>query len=201
MANNLNIPEAPVLPSPAEGFIFSNILRLFFNRLVSSIRILSSASDFGGKNLYFPNGLFYSTQTQSVSVADTAQAVTFNQSYLSNGVSVVDSTKVTVGHTGIYNFQLSCELNKPSADPAIVYLWIRKNGVDTEYSTHTFHISGSDASVGANWIFNYDMQATDYIEMMLASDDTGTELQAQAPTSPHVGIPSAVMVVNFVSNV
>lgn len=206
MANELDTPQPPVLPTPSSAYSPSvfiqkdNVLRLFFNRITTILRNILSPTEFGGKFLYVPLGLFYSTQSQQVATANTAQAITYNQTYITKGVSIVDNTKIKVDNDGVYNFQISLEFNKQSASSAVAYVWIRKNGVDTQYSTHTFHISGSDAALEANWVFNYDMVAGDYIEMMFTSDDTDVLLFSEAPTSPHVGVPSVVAAVNFVSN-
>ena len=200
MPNSLQNPEPPSLPDPSTGLAFSNVLRLFFNRITSVLRTLLSPTENGGKFLYVPTALFYSTETQTVAAVNTPQAVTFNNTYISKAIRIVDDTKITVDVDGVFNFQLSCELDKQSASGAIAYIWIRKNGTDQPYSTHTYHLSGSDAALEANWNFNYDMVAGDYIEMMFVADDNDVIISSIAPTSPHVGIPSAVMAVNFVSN-
>ena len=208
MANEVDQIAPPALPSGTVEYSPSyenqklNVFRLFFNRLTNLISGLLSREPQGGggKILYFPTALFFSTETQQVAVANTAQAITLNNTYIGKGISVVDGSKITVSCDGVFNFQISMEIDKPSANAAVAYVWIRKNGVDTAYSTHTYHISGSDAAVGAVWAFNYDMQTGDYIEMMFTSDSTDTELHAEAATSPHVGIPSVVAAVNFVSN-
>jgi len=206
MANQIDSPQPPVLPTPSQNYTSSvfiqkdNVLRLFFNRITTVLRNILSSTEYGGKFLYVPVGLFYSTQTQQIATVNTPQAITLNQTYISKGISIVDNSKIKVDNDGVYNFQISLELDKQSASSAIAYVWIRKNGTDTQYSTHTYHLSGSDAALEANWVFNYDMVAGDYIQMILLSNDTDVFLSSEAQTSPHVGIPSVVAAVNFVSN-
>ena len=208
MANQIDQIAPPALPVAANAYTQMyenqkiNVFRLFFNRLTNLIGALldRGPQGGGGKVLYFPTALFYSTETQTVAAVNTAQPITFNNTYINKGISVVNDTRITVASDGVFNFQLSCELDKKSGSGAIAYIWIRKNGTDQPYSTHTYHLSGSDAALEANWNFNYDMVAGDYIEMMFVADDDDVIISSIAPTSPHVGIPSAVMAVNFVSN-
>ena len=52
----------------------------------------------------------------------------------------------------------------------------------------------------ANWNFNIDLNANEYIELMWATNDTDLYFDPEAASSPYPGIPSAVIAVNFISN-
>src|SRR5210317_1632020 len=112
MANQIDKTEPPALPLAPEEYNRpfmdqnSNVLRLFFNRLIGTLNTLLSTDD-GGKFLYMPRGLFYSTTNQTAAVINTGYPVEFEQTYIGNGVSIegVDSTRVTVTADGMYNFQ------------------------------------------------------------------------------------------------
>lgn len=207
MANRLFRPEPPALPLAPAVYDrpyqdqTNNILRLFFNRLVNAFNGLLS-SDSGGRFLYLPNGLFYSTTDQSAAATNTGYAVEMENTYLARGMSIggADDTRVIVEHDGVYNFQLSLQLQHGSGSACALWVWINKNGTDVTNGGHRYTIKGNDY-FSVNWNFSIDLTAGQYIEMYWATDDTGLELHADSATSPHPGIPSVVMAVSFVSNV
>jgi hypothetical protein len=50
-----------------------------------------------------------------------------------------------------------------------------------------------------SWNFNIDMRVGDTLSMEWASADTNLTLSATDPATPHPGIPSAVLAVNFIA--
>ena len=204
MANQLNRVEPPAIPLAPEQYDrpyqdqSNNVLRLFFNRLIGLVREIISTED-GGKFLYFPRGLFYSTTDQTAAVVNTGYPVEFENTYLGNGVSIVDDTEITVSADGVYNFQMTLQLEHNNSSSCSLFVWINKNGTDQPYGGQHQTIKGNDYQV-SHWNFSIDLTAGQYIEMYWATDDTGLNLHTEAATSPHPGIPSAVVAVSFVSN-
>jgi len=204
MANDINRIEPPALPLAPQTLTrqfvdqSNNILRLFFNRLISTVNNLLSTDD-GGKVLYMPRGLFYSTTNQTAAAVDTGYPVEFENTYIGNGVSIVSDTRITVTADGIYNFQVTLQTDHTSGSDAIIYTWINKNGTDVPYGGQEQTVKGSSVHA-IFWNFSIDLTAGQYIEMYWATDDTNLSLDTQTPSSPHPGIPSAIVAVSFVSN-
>jgi len=204
MANDINRIEPPALPLAPQTLTrqfvdqSNNILRLFFNRLISTVNNLLSTDD-GGKVLYMPRGLFYSTTNQTAAAVDTGYPVEFENTYIGNGVSIVSDTRITVTADGIYNFQVTLQTDHTSGSDAIIYTWINKNGTDVPYGGQEQTVKGSSVHA-VFWNFSIDLTAGQYIEMYWATDDTNLSLDTQTPSSPHPGIPSAIVAVSFVSN-
>lgn len=204
MANELNRVEPPALPLAPEAYDrpyqdqSNNVLRLFFNRLIGLIREIISTED-GGKFLYFPRGLFYSTTDQTAAATNTGYPIEFENTYIESGVSIVDDTEITVSDDGVYNFQVTLQAEHNNGSACSLFVWINKNGTDQQYGAHHQAIKGNDYHV-SHWNFSIDLEAGQYIEMYWATDDTDLNLHSEAPTSPHPGIPSAVVAVSFVSN-
>ena len=206
MANRLTRPEPPALPLAPLTYDrpyqdqTNNILRLFFNRLTNAFNSLLGTDD-GGKVLYMPRGLFYSTTDQTAAAVNTGYPVELENTYIGGGVSVggTNDTRVTVSADGVYNFQFSLQLQHTSGSACALWVWINKNGTDVTYGGHRYTIKGNDY-FAVNWNFSIDLTAGQYIEMYWATDDTGLEIHSEAATTPHPGIPAAVMAVSFVSN-
>jgi hypothetical protein len=205
MANELERPAPPALPLATETYDRpfmdqnSNVLRLFFTRLINAFDNLVS-TDNGGKFLYSPVGTFYSTQDQSAAVVNTGYAVTFNNTVLNSGVTLSNNSRINVTDAGVYQFNVTLQLEHNNASDAQVTIYEEKNGSAVAYSGHEFHIKGNDYDV-LNWEFMVSLAASDYIEIYWATDDTGVNLHTEAASSPHPGVPSASIDVTFVSNV
>ena len=206
MANELERPAPPALPLATETYDRpfmdqnSNVLRLFFTRLINAFDNLVSTND-GGKFLYMPRGLFYSTVDQTATLANTGYPVEFENTYIGNGISVggTDDTRITATDDGVYNFQVTLQLEHNNSSAATLWTWINKNGTDQPYGGQKNTIKGND-DIAVHWNFSIDLTAGQYIEMYWATDDTQLNLHTEAATTPHPGLPSAVVAVSFVSN-
>ena len=60
-----------------------NVFRLFFNRVVAVLNALLTTDD-GGKFIYMPRGLFYSTTAQTAAATNTGYPVEFENTYIGN---------------------------------------------------------------------------------------------------------------------
>jgi hypothetical protein len=204
MANEIERVEPPALPLAPEDYQRpfmdqnSNVLRLFFNRLVNSLNTLLSTDD-GGKGLYMPRGAFYSTQDQTATSTNTGYAVTLNNTAYSSGISVSNNSRINVTNAGVYKFDVTLQLEHNNSSETPVTVWEQKNGSAIAYSGHMFDVKGNDDYV-IHWGFSADLAANDYIEIYWATGDTQLNLHTEAASSPHPGIPSASVDVSYVSN-
>lgn len=142
-------------------------------------------------------GSFYSTATQTATVINTATAITFNTTDLSNGVRIGTTTsQVIVDTEGIYNFQTSIQLDSTVATAEAFYLWFRKNGVDVTDSASQVRVQGNNAEVFVALNYFFNLKANDYVELMYSVTDLGVQLLASGPVAPHPGIPSVILTVS-----
>jgi hypothetical protein len=196
-------PAAPALPVPTQSYTrgtqdeHNRTLRGFFERVVNALRAL--LGPFGGQYVDCPNGLFFNLGTQTVAAANTGYPVRFEQTYLANGISVVEETKLTAEVGGVYNFQYSGCVESTNSSSKNVYLWITRNGARIGYTTNGYTLSGSGALGTIGWNFNIDLQAGDYVELYWSSTSTAVELTTEPPATPHTGIPASVCAVNFIA--
>jgi hypothetical protein len=125
---------------------------------------------------------------------DTSQTVS------STTMSGTSPTRITVTNSGIYNFQFTGVLVSGSSNPKDLWIWIRRNGADIGYSGIPITNSDNNANTDIQWNFNIDVEAGGYIEIMWATDNTDLYFEAAVPSSPYPGHSSAVMAVNYISN-
>ena len=196
-----NLPLAPEVWDRIYQDQFSNVLRLYFNRLDDFIARLSTSGAIDPSNINFPNGLFFNTADQTLAAINTGYPITFNQTYLNNFVALqtASTSKIEVAVAGVYNFQLSAQLKSTNASAKDVQIWIKRNNTTIGYSGHRYTVEGSDNHMNVNWNFDIDLAATEYIEMYWGANDTNVTMEAIAASAPYPAVASAVMAVNFVA--
>jgi hypothetical protein len=142
-------------------------------------------------------GSFYDTTNQTAAAINTAYAVTFNTTDLSEGVYRGSPTsRIYVDEPGVYNFQFSAQLDKTAGGVGIFDFWIRVNGVDIANSAGRVRIQGNNAELITAWNFLTRMKAGDYFELMWAVDNTSCQITAFPAAAPHPGIPSVILTVS-----
>jgi hypothetical protein len=147
-------------------------------------------------------GSFYDTTTQAATVINTATAITFNTTDLSNGVYLGSPTsRVYVDTEGVYNFDTSFQLDKTAGGTGIFDFWFRLNGVDVTDSASRIRVQGNNAEVFSSLNYFFDLKANDYVELMFSVDDLSVELTSFAAAAPHPGIPSIILTVNNIGGI
>lgn len=200
--------RAPALPAPPANYSqeqFRQLVRaleLYFSQMDSQTPLSAEYFEGHGEYITNPNGLFYSTVTQTLSTADTATPIALENTYIGHDMAMngVSDSQLTVDKAGVYNFQFNATLESTNSSSKDIYVWINRSGTDIGYSARPYTISGSGTNRLISWNFNIDMQAGDYIEMYWASPDTTVSLATIAASSPYPAVASAVMAVSFVSS-
>lgn len=142
-------------------------------------------------------GSFYDTTTQTAAAINTAYAVTFNTTDLSQGVYVGSPTsRVYVDRPNVYNIQFSAQLDKTSGGVGLVWIWLRKNGVNVPDSAGQVRIQGNDAEIVSAWNYLVQLNAGDYIEIMWEVDDTSVQILYDTATAVHPAVPSIILTVS-----
>ena len=207
----LDIPAIPSLGT--SGIVYSQnvqnqnngILRLFFTKLLNSLQSVFGPR--GGKYLNNPYGAFQDSTDQVAASTTVAYPVTFNTTDFSNGVTVASNSRITVADAGIWNLQFSLQFTNTTNASQDVDVWFRVNGTNIANSNSRYGLAprkGVGDPFHIVMALNYfvSLNATDYIEIMWRTTDTGVSIEQYAagtsPTRP--AIPSAIATMSFVSN-
>jgi hypothetical protein len=141
-------------------------------------------------------GSFYDTTDQTAAVINTAYAMTFNATDLSQGVYIGSPTsRVYVDTHNVYNIQFSAQFVNTAGGTHNVWVWLRKNGTDVANSATTLRLQGNNAEAVAAWNFLLDMNAGDYFELMWEVSDLAVSLFADPASAVHPAIPSVILTV------
>jgi hypothetical protein len=219
--SNLNRYKAPISPrlpvAPAQydqqyTDQLANILRLYFSQLDTLTSTLvgddstianSTTSNIGpgGRFIRMPYGSFSRNTQQTAAVINTAYAVVFDTTDLSNTVSLVSTTQITAKYAGIYNFQFSVQLENTANASADVTFWLKKNGTNISASGGLFGMSPRKSPgdyfhlIGGYNVF-VSLTAGQYIELYWSTTDTAASIQnyAASGVAPN-NIPSSPAVI------
>ena len=214
MANvkqQLEVPSIPSLgfaPEAYEKRYFAEnngALNGYFRRLISVLGSLFGPR--GGRFMNNPYGAFQDSTDQVAANTTTAYAVTFNTTDFANGVTVASNSRITVADAGIWNLQFSIQFTNTTNASQDVDVWFRVNGTNVANSNSRFGFAprkgvGDPFHIIAAMNFFVSLNATDYVEIMWRTTDTGVSIEHYAagtsPTRP--AVPSAIVTVSFVSN-
>lgn len=157
--------------------------------------------DPGVRGSYY--GSFYDTTDQAATSVNTPLAMKLNSTVSSNGVSIVNTDRITIANEGVYNIAFSAQMRDTSTkDDAEIKIWLRKNGQDIEWTNTGFALEKKNGSLVAAWNFMEPASAGDYFQLMWATNELLAVIKATAATTtPYIspGIPSLILTVEQVS--
>jgi len=144
------------------------------------------------------NAAFYTTATHSAASADTAYAITWENTALANDkITIADSpntSRIVFGHTGTYQINFSAELLSSNSSAKSIYIWPRVNGSDIPFSTIVTTVTNNGDSIVVSRSGVFEIDEDDYLEAMFAVTDTGLTIDGSAATAFAPAAPSATII-------
>lgn len=135
--------------------------------------------------LSFPGyyGQYFCTTTQVNVGSTSANVVTFNSLSPSSGTSLTSSTRMTVTNAGIYELNVSVQIEKSDAGNSDVDVWLRKNASDVGSSNSRVTLTGASVRAGVSKTYIFSMGANDYLEVAWSSSNVNVFLPADSAGS------------------
>jgi len=144
-------------------------------------------------------GAFSDVTDQFATVINTGYPMLLGVTDLTNGVTIVSGSRITIANTGIYNIQWSAQFRNPTAQIHDVTIWLRKNGVDVPGSSGIVAVTAKhgsfDGHVLPSWNFLLDPIAGDYYEFVWSTTDTSVFISFEPAGSPPPSTASVVLTV------
>jgi len=141
----------------------------------------------------------YSTQDQTNPVANAENLMSFNNTGISNGISIVTNgttlTRITMSTAGIYNIQFSAQLNHTTGGSHNAFIWLKKNGTAVANTAGDTRVAGNGERIMAAWNYVVSAAAGDYYELAWAADGTDVLLDYVAASAPIPAVPSVILTV------
>jgi hypothetical protein len=155
-----------------------------------------------------PHAMLLSDVDQESDGITSENLLTYNTVALSNGIRVVDNTKIFVPCSGQYLVTFTLQMTNRSNSAAEFEIWAKDTGVNYPLSNTRFDIPARKS--GSIWahivpaitgIFTVTDPAVNYLEIAWWSDNADVYIEHYAagtsPTRP--AIPSVILTINFVS--
>lgn len=144
----------------------------------------------------------FSDSTDQTGSVSAGTVMTFNTVDVSDGITLVSSSRITVPNTGKYSLQFSSQFKNTNNAQEDVIVWLRINSVDLANSATQYTIpqrkSASIFGYGvASLTFLLDLIANDYVEILwIPSNTTVTMEHLPASVTPaYPAIPSVIATV------
>jgi hypothetical protein len=155
-----------------------------------------------------PHAMLLSDADQTSAGITSENLLTYNTVALTNGIRVVDNTKIFVPCSGQYLVTFTLQMTNRSNSAAELEIWAKDTGVNYPLSNTRFDIPARKS--GSIWahivpaitgIFTVTDPAVNYLEIAWWSDNADVYIEHYAagtsPTRP--AIPSVILTINFVS--
>lgn len=139
------------------------------NGVVSAIGSLPTSSFFGK---------FFSDTTQTNPVVDTANAVTFNNTKYSQGVTNGAGSQITVVNAGYYYITVDLQAEITSGGGADIDLWLSVNGTIEPNTNSVSLLDGGGARRLVSRTFLQQFADNDFFEIYWSSPSSTMQLTA-----------------------
>lgn len=164
---------------------------------------ISAYNDFV-RAAYFNHGAWQDTTTQTGSITQ-GTPFTFNTADVTDGVTLVSGSRLTVPVAGVYNFQWSGQFQNVENDIEDVTVWLRINGVDVPGSAGVISLAArKSATIFARtiigWNYFLSLTAGQYVEIVWLPSIASITVPAfpASITPAHPATASVIVTVNQV---
>jgi hypothetical protein len=166
------------------------------NTAITGQQIINGAGGGGAVGYY---AQYQDDITQPLVAVNVGQPTKFRTMDLSNGVTVVNDTEITIANTGIYNLQFSFQYQNIDVKNQDVTIWLRKNGVDVDGSAGFVAVvsshGGGPGHVITSWNYILDAVGGDYYELYWSATSLDVTMEFYPAGSPPPATASAIFTV------
>jgi len=139
-------------------------------------------------------GVFAKTSDASPVASNTAYALTFDSTRISNGVAIgTPTSRIVVPESGLYQISCTIQISSSNSSDKNVWVWYRKNGTDISNSARIVTINVNNGYIPVSVNEPISLAANDYIEVMYASSDTAVTIDNVAATAFAPAAPAVVL--------
>lgn len=146
----------------------------------------------------------WSDSTDQTGSTVAGVAMTFNTQDITDSITLVNNSEITVPNTGIYDLQFSSQFKNTENAQQEVTIWFKVNGVDLPNSATIVTIPARKTSnifgyMVAAWNIFLDLNSSDYVEIYWLKSDAAVTMEHLPSTALHPAIPSVIVSVQQVA--
>jgi hypothetical protein len=146
----------------------------------------------------------WSDSTDQTGSTVAGVAMTYNTQDITDSITLVNNSEITVPNTGIYDLQFSSQFKNTENAQQEVTIWFKVNGVDLPNSATIVTIPARKTSnifgyMVAAWNIFLDLNSSDYVEIYWLKSDAAVTMEHLPSTALHPAIPSVIVSVQQVA--
>jgi hypothetical protein len=144
-------------------------------------------------------GVFTKTTDQTPAVINTEYRLTFDNTQISNGVTIGGTTsQIIVPESGLYQFDATVQLTSGSSSSKNIWVWWKKNGTAIANSARLVTSDVNNGYIPIALNETVSLAANEYVELAFASDSTNVTVDSVAATAFAPAAPAVVLSVTQV---
>jgi hypothetical protein len=168
--------------------------------------VQSTISAYGdyARTKYFNHGAWQDTTTQTGNIT-TGTPFTFNTADVTDGITLVDNSKLTVPIAGVYNLQWSGQFQNVENEIEDVTVWLRIDGVDVPGSAGVISLAARKSAIIfartiIGWNYFLTLTAGQYVQIVWLPRVASITVPAYpaSVTPAHPSTASVIVTVNQV---
>ena len=144
-------------------------------------------------------GVFTKTTDQSPAATNTEYLLTFDNTQISNGVTIGSPTsRIVVPASGLYRLDANLQLTSGSSSAKNIWVWFKKNGTAIPNSARLVTSDLNNGYIPLAMQEPVSLDANDYIELAFAADSTAVTVDNVAATAFAPAAPAVILSVTQV---
>jgi hypothetical protein len=144
-------------------------------------------------------GVFTKTTDQTPAVINTEYLLTFDNTQISNGVTIGGTTsQIIVPESGLYQFDATVQLTSGSSSAKNIWVWWKKNGTAIANSARLVTSDVNNGYIPIALNETVSLAANEYVELAFAADSTNVTVDSVAATAFAPSAPAVVLSVTQV---
>jgi hypothetical protein len=144
-------------------------------------------------------GVFTKTTDQTPAVINTEYLLTFDNTQISNGVTIGGTTsQIIVPESGLYQFDATVQLTSGSSSAKNIWVWWKKNGTAIANSARLVTSDVNNGYIPIALNETVSLSANEYVELAFAADSTNVTVDSVAATAFAPAAPAVVLSVTQV---
>lgn len=146
----------------------------------------------------------WSDSTDQTGSTVAGVAMTFNTQDITDSITLVNNSELTVPNTGIYDLQFSSQFKNTDNAQHEVTIWFKVNGVDLPNSATIVTVPARKSAsifgyMVAAWNIFLDLNSSDYVEIYWLKSDAAVTMEHLSSTALHPAIPSVIVSIQQVA--
>ena len=146
----------------------------------------------------------WSDSTDQTGSTIAGVAMTFNTQDITDSITLVNNSELTVPNTGIYDLQFSAQFQNTDNAQHEVTIWFKVNGVDLPNSSTIITVPARKNNniygyAVAAWNIFFSLNSSDYVEIYWLKSSDLVTMEHSSSTALYPAVPSVIVTMQQVA--